>query len=81
MKLFAVQVFTPDDPCDRWIYQDTLYPTRQSAENAMALLEAEAIIKEQEDWESNPCECGNRNCDYRSYLFPNFSIQVLKLAS
>ena len=81
MELFAVQVFTPDDPCDRWIYQDTLYPTRQSAENAMALLEAEAIIKEQEDWESNPCECGNRDCGDRLYLFPNFSIQVLKLAS
>jgi hypothetical protein len=81
VELFAVQVFTPDDSYDRWIYQDTLYPTRQSAENAMALLKAEAIVREQEDWDSNPCECGKRDCDYRLYLFPNFSIQVLKLAS
>lgn len=81
MDLFAVQVSTPDDPYDRWIYQDTLYPTRQSAENAMAFLKAEAIVKEQEDWDANPCECGKRDCDYRLHWFPSFSIQVLKLAS
>ena len=81
MELFAVQVSTEDDPYDRWIHQDTLYPTRQSAEKAKALLEAEAIVREQEDWDSNPCECGKRDCDYRLHLFPRFSIQVLKLAS
>lgn len=81
LELFAIEVFTPDDPCDRWIHASRLYPTRHSAESAMALLKVEAGIREQEDWEKQPCVCGKRNCDDRAYLFPNFSIQVLKLAS
>jgi len=46
----------------------------------MAVLKAKAIVNEQEDWETNPCECGKRNCDYRSRFFPEFSIVVLQLA-
>ena len=81
VDLFAIEVFTADDPYDRRIHQNTLYPTLQSAKEAKALLEAEAIIREQEDWDSSPCECGKRGCDYRLHLFPSFSIQMLKLAS
>jgi hypothetical protein len=79
VELFAIESCCPDDH-GFTLYGKKLYPTRRSAEVALAMLRAKAIINEQEDWETDPCECGNRNCDYRSRLFPEFSIIVLQLA-
>lgn len=81
LELFAIEVSIVDDPYDRWIDRSRVYPTRPAAEHAMALLEARARVKEQEDWDEQPCMCGNRKCDQRSNLFPNFSIYVLTLVS
>ena len=80
MELFAIESCCPDDHGCYSLHNTKLYPTRKSAEEAMAVMQAKAIVKEQEDWETNPCECGDRNCDYRSRFFPVFSIVVMQLA-
>jgi len=76
MELFAITNSEEHDS----IEDDKVYPTRQSAEARKAQLEVEAAKLEEEDWRGSPCTCGDRRCDYRSYLFPCFSIKVLSLA-
>jgi len=81
LELFAIESCFPEDYGCYSLHGNKLYPTRKSAEEAMASLQAQAIVDEQNDWETNPCECGNRRCDYRSSFFPEFSICVLQLAN
>ena len=81
MELFAIESCSRADYDYCYtLHNNKLYPTRKSAEEAMAVLQAKAIVKEREEWESNPCECGDRNCDYRSHYFLEFSIVVMQLA-
>ena len=36
-------------------------------------------IEEVDDWITNPCECGDRNCERRDYFFNEWSVEKFDL--
>ena len=57
------------------------YYASQRKANAKAVeLSAKQAKAEELDWITNPCECGNRRCDYRAGFFTEWSVEKFDLA-
>ena len=64
-----------DEPC-----VIAYYASKRKAEAKAVELSAKQAKQEEEDWIKNPCECGERNCDYRSHYFNQWSVERFDLS-
>ena len=55
------------------------YASKRKAEAKAVELSAKQAKEEELDWIANPCECGTRDCDYRSQFFNRWSVNKLDL--
>ena len=56
------------------------YASKRKAEARAVELSAKQAKEEEEDWVTSPCECGDRNCDYREHLFNEWRVDKFDLA-
>lgn len=55
------------------------YASKRKAEAKAVELSAKQAKEEELDWITNPCDCGERDCDYRSKFFNKWSVNKLDL--
>ena len=56
------------------------YASKRKAEAKAVELSAKQAKEEEEDWITKPCECGDRNCDYRYHFFDEWRVDKFDLA-
>ena len=55
------------------------YASKRKAEAKAVELSVKQAKEEELDWIANPCDCGTRDCDYRSKFFNKWSVNKLDL--
>lgn len=55
------------------------YASKRKADARSTELSVRQAKEEEKDWITNPCECGNRNCDYRDHFFNQWSVERFDL--
>ena len=56
------------------------YASKRKAEAKATELRVKQAREEEEDWIANPCECGDRKCDYREHFFDDWEVSKIDLA-
>jgi heterodisulfide reductase subunit B len=56
------------------------YASKRKAEAKAVELSSKQAKEEETDWITKPCECGDRNCDYREHFFYEWSVEKFDLA-
>ena len=56
------------------------YASKRKAEAKAVELSAKQAKEEEQDWITNSCECGDRNCDRRDLFFNQWSVERVDLA-
>jgi len=56
------------------------YASKRKAEDRALELSAKQAKEEEEDWITSPCNCGDRNCDYRNLFFNEWRVDKFDLA-
>jgi len=56
------------------------YASKRKAEAKAVELSAKQAKEEEKDWITKPCECGDRNCDYRYHFFDEWRVDKFDLA-
>jgi len=73
-----------EDPRDSYFGEDCskaigYYASKRKANAKAVELSARQAKAEEEDWITNPCKCGERNCDYRDPFFTSWHVQKIDL--
>ena len=55
------------------------YASKRKADAKSVELSARQAKEEEEDWITNPCECGDRNCYRRDHFFNEWSVNKFDL--
>ena len=56
------------------------YASKRKADAKAVELSARQAKEEELDWITNPCECGERNCDRRDRFFTSWDVEKIDLA-
>jgi heterodisulfide reductase subunit B len=79
----SMHVYTLTEFNRRECYQEPrvigYYASKRKADAKSVELSAEQAKEEEEDWITNPCECGDRNCERRDYFFNEWSVEKFDL--
>ena len=79
----SMHVYTLTEFNRRECYQEPrvigYYVSKRKADAKSVELSAEQAKEEEEDWITNPCECGDRNCERRDYFFNEWSVEKFDL--
>ena len=77
MQVYVLRQYNPHYSCDDEAV--AYYASKRKAEAKAVELSAKQSKEEELDWIANPCECGTRDCDYRSKFFNRWSVNKLDL--
>lgn len=53
-----------------------VYADQEIADKITAAKQATADLEEAMDWQRNPCECGDRDCERRAAMFAVFTVKA-----
>ena len=77
MQVYVLRQYNPHYCGDDEVI--AYYASKRKAEAKAVELSAKQAKAEELDWIANPCECGERDCDYRSQFFEKWSVNKFDL--
>lgn len=79
MHVYTLTVFNSGAYCDEPAVIG-YYASKRKADAKAVELACKQAREEEEDWIKNPCECGDRKCDYRYHFFDEWRVDKFDLA-
>ena len=77
MHVYMLSEFNRRACCDACVVG--YYASKRKADAKSVELSARQAKEEEKDWITNPCECGDRNCERRDHFFNEWSVEKFDL--
>jgi len=77
MHVYKLREFNRRLCCDEGVIG--YYASKRNADAKSVELSTRQAKEEEEDWITNPCECGYRNCERRDHFFNEWSVEKFDL--